>query len=90
MGRKLILDDHRAAYIEQGEPLWFVLVYTEHESNMDIVIVPGKSEDEVRKLMEGKGQLLRVVQLWSLLDRARIIAGVMNEINSIGKEQHGQ
>lgn len=80
MRRSLIMKDHHVGYTEYGLPLWFILVYVAEYGRIEIVLVGGQTEEEVRKRVEDKGEILKVVQLWSLLDRARIIAGVIRNL----------
>lgn len=80
MGRCLLLNDHRVRYYETGLPLWFSLVHNMDLDILEIIIIGGNTEAEIRERLESKGEVLNVVQLWSLLDRARIMASFIREL----------
>lgn len=80
--REVILSEHDVAYIELGDPLWFVLALSDDGKRMDIVIVSGKDEEEARSKI-ASNNIIRCVQLYQLLDRAKIMTSFINAINEM-------
>ncbi len=80
MERFLVLENHQVVYGERGDPLWFILLLTPDGDRIDIILVEAGSEDDARSSLAGRGEILKVVQLWSLLDRLRIVSGFIREI----------
>lgn len=84
--RKLVLEDHDIAYMEMGDPLWFVIGFSDKGKSLDIIVVSGRSEEEARARV-GMDSILRCTQLYSLLDRARVTAGFIKAINTTGANE---
>lgn len=81
-GRELILEDHRVAYMEFGNPLWFVLAFSTDGNTLDIIVVSGKDEEEARARV-ARNLIIRCTQLYTLLDRARIMSGFIKAVNEM-------